>query len=281
MYFTLARPRAGNAPRIIDQPLPGLPRSSTLHVVWDPPFAYGSVITSYTLIVDGVPRTLPVHPNNLGGSSQFVHAGLDPGTRHNFSVAATNECCGKGAFSATVLFETSEAPPEAPPLPTVECFETPQISCLITLHETAVPGIFDAGSLVYQLEETTSSTGTLAYRTNVTVGNPNCADSTPALEPCGWPAIRRVRETTLNYFYRVRALNVHGWSLWSPTATVQNSLVGRPPEPTGVEVSQLSARGLTATFAVDDAGTGTLANSSFTISVVTTLGVASGKLSTV
>lgn len=271
MYFTLARPRAGNAPRIIDQPLPGLPRSSTLHVVWDPPFAYGSVITSYTLIADGVPRTLPVHPNNLGGSSQFVYAGLDPGTRHNFSVAATNECCGKGAFSATVLFETSEAPPEAPPLPTVECFETPQISCLITLHVTAVPGIFDAGSLVYQLEETTSSTGTLAYRTNVTVGNPNCADSTPALEPCGWPAIRRVRETTLNYFYRVRALNVHGWSLWSPTATVQNSLVGRPPEPTGVVVSQLSARGLTATFAVDDAGTGTLANSSFTISVVTTL----------
>ena len=77
-----------------------------------PPFDFGSPISSYELVVDGTPVIIAGTPP----STEYVYAGLDPGTRHTFSIAATN-AIGQGPFSTLAPFDTSDAVPLAPPEP--------------------------------------------------------------------------------------------------------------------------------------------------------------------
>jgi len=259
-YFTHHEPRVGNVPATVGSPLQGLPTTSTLHIEWVPPFDFGSPISSYELVVDGTPVIIAGTPP----STEYVYAGLDPGTRHTFSIAATN-AIGQGPFSTLAPFDTSDAVPLAPPEPTITCYETPTIFCRAMLTETLVPGVIDVASLIYQFEES-SPQG--IYTTNITVGG-TCSNA-GTLTPCSWAAgIARVRQTTLNYQFRVRAWNAMGWGEWSSTATIENSLVGRPPTPENVNITSVEAKRIGVTFAVDDGGSLTTANATFTVAALT------------
>ena len=53
-YVTYDVPAKGHPPFLAEPPLPGLPLSSTLHVMWHAPFANGEPIEKFFLEVDGV-----------------------------------------------------------------------------------------------------------------------------------------------------------------------------------------------------------------------------------
>eukprot|EP00966_Prymnesium_polylepis_P269323 6222071-Prymnesium_polylepis.1 len=84
-YTTLDVPMQCTSP-FLAASLPGLPASSTLHVMWDPPFDNGDAITHYNLTMDGRSTLLATRSH----TPQYSLVGLLPYSSHTFAVAALN-----------------------------------------------------------------------------------------------------------------------------------------------------------------------------------------------
>ena len=110
---TLAVPLRGHVPYLPTR-LQGLDYSTTVHIVWDAPFANGVAITNYTLEVDGGTVTL-IADNER---PQYSQTGLVPATAHTFRVRAVNTI-GAGGWSEVVSLGTDKAMPGQPPAPVV------------------------------------------------------------------------------------------------------------------------------------------------------------------
>ena len=92
-FTTYSVPQVPNVP-VLGPPLVGLSNRTTIHAVWNRPFANGVAITSYDLRVDGVPGTLEASHALF---PQHIFVNLIPGTVHNLSVQANN---AKGALDS-------------------------------------------------------------------------------------------------------------------------------------------------------------------------------------
>ena len=129
---THAVPMRANTPSR-DEPLAGLPLDTTILVTWVPPFANGLPITSYNLVVDGLPTAVEATPD----APQFLHFGLLPGTEHTYSVSARN-ALGVGGLSDVLTAATANAVP-ATPLPPATDTVTDEASGAEELHVTIAP----------------------------------------------------------------------------------------------------------------------------------------------
>ena len=129
---THAVPMRANTPSR-DEPLAGLPLDTTILVTWVPPFANGLPITSYNLVVDGLPTAVEA----TSDAPQFLHFGLLPGTEHTYSVSARN-ALGVGGLSDVLTAATANAVP-ATPLPPATDTVTDEASGAEELHVTIAP----------------------------------------------------------------------------------------------------------------------------------------------
>ena len=209
---TLAAPMQGHPPRLPSR-LPGLDFTTTIHVVWDPPYANGVPISNYTIQVDGeAPVTVL--------DSQFSRGGFFPGTDHSFRVRAVNGL-GAGEFSEAVTFTTDKDVPGTPPSPLTISVSSSEIRLRV------VPAPYSGGELVqfYELE--------FGHENGRIVPVAVSGDMTYTVPD---------RDVGLEYVFRSRAYSGYtgsgkgGYSAWSDELVVESVDSQRPSTPISLAV---------------------------------------------
>ena len=155
---TASAPLAAEPVFLATPVLDGLDMKTTIHVMWNAPFANGLAIAGYNLSVDeGTPsaRYVDLPPSAV---PQYVYGGLIPGTLHTFSVSAMNSY-GAGMWSAVTSLNTTSDVPGRPPAPTYSAVDPH------TLDVSISPAPYSGGSPVerYELSITTSVGTTVAF----------------------------------------------------------------------------------------------------------------------
>jgi len=231
---THAAPMRGNTP-FLDEPLPGLPLTTTLLVTWVPPFGNGLNLSSFDLDIVGSGGAPEVVSAPIDGSSpQYLHYDLVPGTQHAFRVRARN-ALGAGNYSDAFVAATADDVPAVPPPPVVTVSGT---SVTIQLNHSAYSGILGLTleELTYQLVE--EQLGSFEPPT--------------VLNLSGSGSMRevRLREQTQDYTYRVRALSGVGASAWSETTTVVNDYTNVPTIPINISSTPTDDGGVHLTWSI-------------------------------
>ena len=227
---THAPPLRGNAP-FKDEPLPGLPVTTTLLVTWAPPFANGLPIDTYELVVDGA--TVAVDATE--GEPQYLHYDLIPGTVHTFSVSARN-ALGLGEMSDVLTAATADDVPATPPAPKAV---SQGDSVAINITRSAYSGTLGLplANLTYRLEELRENSDLPAAYVDL-----------PGFD--AYHVEYRSREVSQDYRYRVRAISAHGRSEWSAAVRVLNDYSNVPTIPTNVSTVAAPDGGVEVTWQV-------------------------------
>ena len=226
-YTTYAPPERCEPVQVAD-PLPGLPRQTSLRLKWAKPFENGKPINGYVLNVDGEPVSLD--PRYL----EYTVVNLYPGSWHNFSVYAKNEI-GDGAPSAHAAFRTDVGVPATLTIPVLYELSFEQI------FVQAPPALYSGGSRILRYEvsvhigdafngtlvplpmkEGTSSANETGVPTrNYTMIEPNYTMIEPMLAP------------GTVYNIKARAVSEVGPGIWSPSLRVVSKTHPAPASPPG------------------------------------------------
>lgn len=205
---------------------PSFALTQVLHVEWPAPFDYGVPITAYTLYADGVASTVP--PATIGDVTEFLLVGLLPGTAHTFAVSATNAIGTGDTSSATTILTTSDVP-AVPSQPRVDTDSCNGQCIVVTMQQSAYPGVPDPTTVVYDLQVFEGDVSLPTYY----FANRTASELVVTFD----------REVKANYRVQSRGVNAAGASDWSEPALVGNDRSQYPPDPLNVTVSEVAGSG--------------------------------------
>ena len=164
--------------------------------------------------------SVPITP--IGPINQYLHTNLVPGSEHIFSVYATNSE-GDGPASDDLVIFTADGLPAQPPPIRYDFYVVGGVQYMnINVQPAAYSGVHGGTITRYELEEDQSATLDTWITEMLNV-------STVTLLSI------RVRSSTQNYKYRVRAVNSNGVTgPYSASVVVPNDISGLPTSPSNV-----------------------------------------------